>query len=680
MNTRIGKGTERGGDWAIRLFLTTMSTLVFFLITHTACFATSVTLQWDANTDSNLAGYRVYYQADSSSQPFEGTGATEGSAPVDVGNTTSATISGLDSSHAYYFAVTAYNSSGEESAYSDVVSVSELVSPITSITYPASNATVSGTVSIAASASDNVGVTKVEFYVNDVLQSTENSSPYVYSWNTTGFSSGNYTLVTKAYDAAGNMGQSGSVVVTVANDTTAPMVSLSAPANGSTLSGVTKITVSASDDTAVSNVELYANGMLLSAANSAPYSYSWNTTAVANGSYTLLAKAYDAAGNVGQSSSISVTVFNDTTAPVVSAFSMPSTSTSLAVAVSSFTASDNVGVTGYLVTESAAAPSASASGWSVSVPTAFTFSGEGTKTAYAWARDAAGNLSSSRSATVTITMSDKPTVSIVSPVSGATVAGTVTISASASDNVGVTKVAFYVNGSLKSTDTAAPYSYSWSTKAIANGSYTIMVKAYDASGNVTTDSIPVTVFNDKTAPVVSITSPANSAKVSDTVTINAAASDNVEVTRLELYVNGVLKDSQAAAACSFNWNTKDVGNGSYTIKAKAYDAAGNVKSTSISVKVLNDTIAPTVSIASPSKNARVRGTVSVKTRAKDNFGVAKVEFYVNGLLKASETTSTPKFSWNTKDTLNGSYTIMAKAYDAAGNVRSTSRLVTVDNL
>jgi len=94
----------------------------------------------------------------------------------------------------------------------------------------------------------------------------------------------------------------------------------------------------------------------------------------------------------------------DTTAPTVSAFTLPTTASSLAVAISSLTATDNVGVTGYLVTESSTAPSASATGWSSTVPTTFTFSAAGSKTAYAWAKDAAGNVSAAKSATVTITL------------------------------------------------------------------------------------------------------------------------------------------------------------------------------------------------------------------------------------------------------------------------------------
>ena len=91
--------------------------------------------------------------------------------------------------------------------------------PTASITAPANGATVSGTVSVTASASDNVGVTKVEFYADGALRSTDTTAPYSWSWDTTTFANSSHTLVAKAYDAAGNVGTSSNVTVTVSNST-----------------------------------------------------------------------------------------------------------------------------------------------------------------------------------------------------------------------------------------------------------------------------------------------------------------------------------------------------------------------------------------------------------------------------------------------------------------------------
>jgi Malectin domain/Bacterial TSP3 repeat/Fibronectin type III domain len=89
--------------WAFSLLVLTFST---------SAFATQVTLAWDANSESTLAGYKVYY----------GYASRQYSVNVNAGKTTQATISGLDDAKIYYFAVTAYDTSGNESDYSNEVS------------------------------------------------------------------------------------------------------------------------------------------------------------------------------------------------------------------------------------------------------------------------------------------------------------------------------------------------------------------------------------------------------------------------------------------------------------------------------------------------------------------------------------------------------------------------------
>ncbi len=89
--------------------------------------------------------------------------------------------------------------------------------PATSITSPANGATVSGTITVTASASDNVGVTQVEFYLDGVLKSTDTSAPYEWAWNTTTSTNGSHSLTSKAYDAANNSATSAAVSVTVSN-------------------------------------------------------------------------------------------------------------------------------------------------------------------------------------------------------------------------------------------------------------------------------------------------------------------------------------------------------------------------------------------------------------------------------------------------------------------------------
>ncbi|MEI6824765.1 MAG: Ig-like domain-containing protein, partial [Desulfuromonadales bacterium] len=344
-----------------------LAALLSFSMSGTG-FASDVSLQWDPNTEADVAGYRVYHSDES--------GALAGAVPLDVSKQTTATITGLDPDKAYSFAVTAYNASGLESTYSNIVSIPEQSPPTVDITSPADSVSVSGTVLIGVNASDNVGVAKLEFYVNGVLKSTDSAVPYAYSWDTTSVASGAYTLMVKAFDAAGNVSQS-SRSVTVVNDVIAPTVVVTSPANNSTVNGTVTISSSASDNVGVTNVEFYSNGVLLYASNVAPYRFNWDTTRVLNGVYSIVAKAYDNATNSAQSSAVTVLVSNpvpDVTLPTLNIFTMPATATSLTVSVSGLAASDNIGVTGYLISETSTVPTAAASGWTATAPASFTFS------------------------------------------------------------------------------------------------------------------------------------------------------------------------------------------------------------------------------------------------------------------------------------------------------------------
>jgi hypothetical protein len=101
---------------------------------------------------------------------------------------------------------------------------------------------------------------------------------------------------------------------------------------------------------------------------------------------------------------------SDTTAPTVTAFAIPANSTTLTVPITSLTATDDVAVTGYLLTESGTPPLPDDAGWSATAPTSYTFANEGAKTLYAWAKDAAGNVSAGVSDSVVIALA--PTSSL----------------------------------------------------------------------------------------------------------------------------------------------------------------------------------------------------------------------------------------------------------------------------
>ncbi|MBU6414831.1 hypothetical protein KGQ34_01115 [Patescibacteria group bacterium] len=115
-----------------------------------------------------------------------------------------------------------------------VGSSTDNLNPTVSVAFPANNATISGTVNVATNAADNVGVTRVEFYVDGQLIITDAVSPYFYNWDTSKIANGSHILFAKAYDAAGNVGISSAVIINVNNNNYSPQVVTvlqSSPAN-----------------------------------------------------------------------------------------------------------------------------------------------------------------------------------------------------------------------------------------------------------------------------------------------------------------------------------------------------------------------------------------------------------------------------------------------------------------
>ena len=329
----------------------------------------------------------------------------------------------------------------------------------------------------------------------------------------------NYTVTARATNSAATSFSDSDSATYVVTDTTAPTVSITAPAGGAYLRGNVTVSATASDNIGVARVEFFKDSDPAPFATDtiSPYSVIWDTTVASNGGHTLTAKAHDAAGNIGTSSAVPVTV-------------------------------DNIA----------------------------------------------------------------PSVSITSPTSGSYLRGNITVSANASDNIGVARVEFFKDSDPApfATDTVSPYSTPWNTSGVSNGSHNLTAKAYDAAGNPRT-SAPVPVIVDNSPPSVSVTSPASGATVSGTaVTVAATASDNVGVSRVEFF-----KDSDAApfatdssSPYSVSWNSTTIPNGGHSLKAKAFDAAGNsTTSPAVPVTVANGggPLPPTVNIKANGSNGPI---------------------------------------------------------------------------
>lgn len=276
-----------------------------------------------------------------------------------------------------------------------------------------------------------------------------------------------------------------------------------------------------------------------------------------------------------------------------------------------------------------------------------------------------------------------PTVSITSP-TGGTVTGTVIVSVSATDNVGVTRVDLRVNGVTVATDATSPFQMTWNSATVANGSVQLTAAAYDAAGNTAVSAArTVTVSNtssgDTTPPSVSIASLSpSSTLVSGTISVLINATDNVGVSRVDLLVNGSIVGTSNTGPFQFSWNSASIADGSATLAGRAYDASGNsATSAGMVVTVANDKTPPVLAITSPADGAALNGNVTITTSVSDNNGAAGItqRLYIDGVLKSTVTGKPLTVKWNARSTTIQSHTILVTASDVAGN--STSKQIRV---
>jgi len=176
-----------------------------------------------------------------------------------------------------------------------------------------------------------------------------------------------------------------------------------------------------------------------------------------------------------------------------------------------------------------------------------------------------------------------PTVTLNASTTRITAPGSLTLTATATDNVGVSRVELLENGVVVSTGNSFTRSFSGSAQ---NGTYNYIFRAFDAAGNVGTREVPVTVAitipGDTTAPTVTLTASATNITAAGSVTLTATASDNVGVTRVELLENGTVVSTGNSFTRGFSSAAQ---NGSYNYVFRAFDAAGNVGTREVPVTV-----------------------------------------------------------------------------------------------
>jgi peptidoglycan/xylan/chitin deacetylase (PgdA/CDA1 family) len=338
--------------------------------------------------------------------------------------------------------------------------------------------------------------------------------------------------------------------------------------------------------------------------------------------------------------------------------------------------------------------SASDSGTGVSViryttdgsdPTAFSpvysapFAVNSTTTVKYRAWDNAGNIEATKSALVSVD-AVAPISSIAcngAACSSSTYSGSVSVTLAATDTggSGVAAIRYTTDGS-DPTETSTLYSGAFTVSSTT----TVKYRAWDNAGNVeatNAQAIQVGATSaDTTPPTSSITcngATCLSGWYAASVTVGLSATDSggsgVGVIRYTI-------DGSNPTPASPAYSTAFVVSATTTVKYRAWDNAGNMELTKTQL-IQIDTAAPQVSVTSPLNGAKVSGVVRLEAAASDvGSGIARVDFYVDGKIVGTATSTPYRVNWNTngKQVAKGAHTIYAVAVDRAGNPRTSASI------
>ncbi|MCE9672139.1 Ig-like domain-containing protein [Myxococcus stipitatus] len=549
------------------------------------------------------------------------------------------------------------------------VVVPDTTPPVTALTSPAAGGTLYATVVVTANASDDKGVTRVEFYADDTLVGTDTDAPYLVLWNTGGVPVGSHTLTARAFDAAGNAGTSEAVTVTVARDTTPPSVDCTAPAPGATVGGIVAIEATASDNAGVGRVDFYDGSTFIGSDNTAPYSVPWDTTLGIQGTHTLRCLAWDVGMNTGEDT-VTVVTHNPQTVTYDVTLRTP-------LCYLGASACDTRSL---LVGAANRGPELNAPN---------TLRGE-------CADDAYGTFHYTHSV-------DRILLSTLdgSPLAeGKTVRAEVTVWASTNSPTG------YADDRLDlflASDYRTPvWTHLATLSPSASGSqklgFTFVLppgdvqvlragirESYDTLAPCSShpfterDDLAFKVLPavpDTVPPEVTLTAPSEGAVLrGQDAPLTASVSDDTRVSYVEFYADTLLLGRVDRAPFSVNWSTFYLENGPHTLRVKAFDSSGNSATASVNVVVDNDYTAPTVTLTSPASGNPYLGTsATFEVVANDDKGVVKVEYFVDSTLLGTSTTAPFSYTFDTLRLENGAHEVYARAFDAAGNNNISPRV------
>ena len=568
-------------------------------------------------------------------------------------------------SHTYYATATDnYGNVGRDpaSGTKSFTVTAPNTSPTVLVTHNPANPTVGQTVTVTANANDNVQVRTIAVFVDGVqannctVNAASGSCQYSASYGSMGTHT-YYAIVVDNVGASGRDPSSGTKSFTVSTVNTPPTVSVvHSPATPNVGQTVT-FTADATDNSQVRSIAIFVDGIQANncTINAASGSCSYQTSYGSTGSHTYYAQAVDNNGVLGRDPSSGTKSFTvssgggDTTPPATSVSHSPANPNVGQTVTLTSDATDNIQVgTIAIFVDGIESNNCTINSGSGSCQYSVSYGAAGTHTYYSQSVDNSGNLGRDpASGTKNFDVSNgsdtnPPIVDIVKDKFNVQVGEIVTFTANATDDAQVTTLWIWVDTAwVQSCTINAPSgncSYQTSFSTIGDHNYT--AAAYDSSNNLGWAPFlyVFTVSNqsDNTSPIISVSAP-SSVDTGQLITITADATDNLEVSTIAIFVDGIEADNCTvnAGSGSCQYSTSYGNAGTHTYYAETVDTSGNYARDPLSgtknftVIQTGDTTKPSVFVSAP-VTVNIGQTIKITTDATDDVAVSTIRIYADG--------------------------------------------------
>ena len=602
---------------------------------------------------------------------------------------------------------------------------------VVTLSWSASAAPDGGTVGYSVRRRDELGVTWSDVCgtstTTHITATTCDDTPVdgTYVWQVTAYF--------RTWTAASDESDAANVSST---DTTPPTGAITAPTTDANVRGTISVTSDSADARSGVASALFQRSPagtntwtnIAAADTTAPYSVSWNTTAVADGLYDLRVTTTDNAAN-SYVSALTTDVRVDNTVPAATLSLASAPTGAFFNGTTVYFKANAVGTFRFVATvtdagsgaAAATFPTLSATNWTTHAAETVTTPAGGpyTSSAFAWSSgasvpgmhtvtvaDAAGNTAT-RAATFTIDTT-APTGAVTAPAANANVRGSAVSVTSSSADTGSNVASAQFQSSPAGTatwsnfglaDTLSPFGATWDTTTFTDGLYDLRVITTDNVGITATSATIANVRVDNTAPTGAVTTPVTNGTLRGAISMTSDSADtggsgitSVQFQRSPAGTNTWTNQGSADTTSPYavTWTTTSgTTDGLYDLRVITTDKAGNTFTSPVVTNLRVDNTAPTGAVTAPAASANVRGTVSVTSSSADaGSGVASALFQRSPAgtntwtnVAAADTASPYAASWDTTTLTDGLYDLRVITTDVAGNSLTSATIanVRVDN-